>query len=478
MKNRPGQPDCSRREFVRGVATGLAASTVASAIPGALATEVEGESNTAADRYDAIVIGAGFAGVTAARELSMRGARTLLLEARPRLGGRTFTTRHAGHDVEMGGTWIGWLQPHVWSEVTRYGLPIAESASATATRAIWMDGGKRVAGDPAAYAALMEPMTSAFYAPAQEAFPRPYDPLFKEGLAKLDATSAVAAIEQLDLPPVQKGLALSFAAINGHSAPEESSYLDQLRWYALGSLNIWRLWDNLARYRIDGGTRALIDRMQADSRAVLKLSSPVKAVRQSESGVEVQTHAGMKVSARAVIMAVPLNCLVDIDFTPALSASKQRVSRARHTGSGTKVYARIKGRAPVFLGHGTYDMPLNFLWTEYDDRDSQVLVGFGASPRTLDITNERAVIAAVQAFVPDARVIESFGYDWNSDPYARGTWCMYRPNVLTQDLRELQRAEGKVHFCGSDIADGWRGFIDGAIESGLRVGQHVASQMV
>ena len=477
MKKKPERPDRSRRDFVRGVTTGIAASTVATAIPGALATEIEGERTTPGDRYDAIVIGAGFAGVTAARELSLRGIRTLLLEARPRLGGRTFTTRRAGHDVDMGGTWIGWLQPHVWSEVARYGLPLAESASASASRAIWMDRGKRVDGNPEGYAALMEPMTSAFYAPAQEAFPRPYDPLFKKGIAKFDAMSAATAIEQLDLPAVQKGLALSFAAINGHAAPEESSYLDQLRWYALGSLNIWRLWDNLARYRIEGGTRALIDRMQADSRAVLTLSSPVKAVMQRETGVEVQTQAGTKMSARAVVVALPLNCLVDVDFTPALSATKQRISHTRHTGSGTKVYARIKGPAPVFLGHGTYEMPLNFLWTEYDDRDSQLLVGFGASPRTLDITDERAVLAAVREFVPEATLIESFGYDWNSDPYSRGTWCMYRPHVLTHDLRELQRAEGNVHFCGSDIADGWRGFIDGAIESGLRVGQRVAGQL-
>jgi monoamine oxidase len=186
---------------------------------------------------------------------------------------------------------------------------------------------------------------------------------------------------------------------------------------------------------------------------------------------------GAKYVGRAVIVAVPLNCLVDIEFGPPLSATKLNVSRARHTGSGTKVYARIKGPAPVFLGHGTYDLPLNFLWTEYDDRDTQLLVGFGASPQTLDIGNERAVLAAVRDFVPKAEMLESFGHDWNSDPWSRGTWCMYRPHVLTRDLRGLQQSEGRVHFCGSDIADGWRGFIDGAIESGLRVGQRIANQL-
>jgi len=459
----------SRRDFVRGITAGLAATTVATAVPEARADRQ--------NAHDTIVIGGGFAGVTAARDASLRGLKTLLLEARPRLGGRTFTSSFGGHDVDLGGTWIGWLQPHVWSEVTRYGMKIAESASATATRAAWMDKGRRVDGDPQGYASLMEPMAAAFYGPAQESFPRPYDPLFVNGLEKHDAMSAAEAIKRLKLPPVQNDLAISFAAINGHSAPDQSSYLDQLRWFALGNYDLWRLWDNLARYRIQGGTRALIDRMQADSRAELKLSSPVATVVQGDGQVTVTTKAGTKFVARAVIVAVPLNCIVDIEFSPAVSATKLRVSRARHTGSGTKVYARIKGRKPIFTGHGTYEMPLNFLWTEYDDAESQLLVGFGASPGLLDINDDDAVLKAVRDYVPDAELIESFGYDWNRDPYARGTWCMYRPNVLTQDLSELQRPEGNVYFAGSDVANGWRGFIDGAIESGQRVAQQVAQQL-
>ncbi len=73
--------------------------------------------------------------------------------------------------------------------------------------------------------------------------------------------------------------------------------------------------------------------------------------------------------------------------------------------------------------------------------------------------------------------MESFGYDWNLDPYSKGTWCMYRPNVLTEDLTELQRPEGNVFFAGSDIANGWRGFIDGAVESGMRVAHDVDLQL-
>lgn len=64
------------------------------------------------------------AGVTAARELSAAGRRTLLLEARDRIGGRTRTEDFAGHPIELGGAWVHWSQPHLWAEITRYGLSI------------------------------------------------------------------------------------------------------------------------------------------------------------------------------------------------------------------------------------------------------------------------------------------------------------------------------------------------------------------
>ena len=61
---------------------------------------------------DVVVIGAGFAGLVAARELGRAGLDVLVLEARDRVGGRTWTDRRLGHDLELGGTWVHWVQPH------------------------------------------------------------------------------------------------------------------------------------------------------------------------------------------------------------------------------------------------------------------------------------------------------------------------------------------------------------------------------
>ncbi len=90
---------------------------------------------------DVVVIGGGFAGLTAARELRHAGLDVLLLDARERIGGRTMTTEISGHTVELGGTWVHWYQPHVWAELTRYGIGVTPSR--TPARAAWVVGNER-----------------------------------------------------------------------------------------------------------------------------------------------------------------------------------------------------------------------------------------------------------------------------------------------------------------------------------------------
>ena len=391
---RPTKQRTTRRRFIGGLAA-------AGAAPAALA-QVNND-----DRYDAIVIGGGFAGVTASRDLSWRGKKTLLLEARPRLGGRTWTAEFSGHDVDVGGTWIGWSQPHVWSEVMRYNVPIVESAAASATQAIWMNQGSAVVGTMDGYAQAFEGVANKYYAPARSAFPRPFDPLYADDVDGLDAMTAAEAIDSLELSDQERSLISTFAAMNGHSSPDQSSYLDQMRWFALGDFNLWNMWDNLGRYRVEGGTRVLLDQIQGENQAEVRYSSPVRSVVQSQDGVTVTTNDGTTYEARKVIVALPLNCLVDVQFTPNISNTKRRVSEARHTGSGTKVYARTRRKHPVFLGHGEHDMPLCFLFTEYDDAESQLLVGFGIDPERIDMNDQQEILEAIRRYVPDEELEET-----------------------------------------------------------------------
>src|SRR5579859_6784037 len=79
-------------------------------------------TSTLRPNYTTIVLGAGFAGLSAARDLSRSGHFVLLIEARDRIGGRTYTVPRHGHNLEMGGTWVHWTQPHVFHEIHQYGL--------------------------------------------------------------------------------------------------------------------------------------------------------------------------------------------------------------------------------------------------------------------------------------------------------------------------------------------------------------------
>lgn len=74
---------------------------------------------------------------------------------------------------------------------------------------------------------------------------------------------------------------------------------------------------------------------------------------------------------------------------------------------------------------------------------------------------------------PDARVQGYLTHHWASDPYAKGTWCCLAPNLMARYLVPLQRPLGRVYFASSDWADGWRGFVDGAIEQGTRAAMEI-----
>lgn len=469
-----------RRNFIRNMAIGATTATTAVSTIAASAVTASSAGSRVKQKgvYDTIVVGGGFAGVTAARDASLAGLNTLLLDARPRLGGRTFTTRFADHDTDMGGTWLGWGQPSIWAEKMRYNLAITESASVQASSFVWFENGKRKEGGAEDYWPPVYEALDKFYAPAFEHLPRPYDPLYKNSkeFRRLDNMSAAEAIEALDITPLQKQLLHSFTAINGHADSSKSSYLDQLRWVALSGFSKDFMWGNIGQFRFKHGTKDLLEHMHADSRAETKLGSAVVKVEQKGDLTVVTTNRQETFKARAVIMALPLNVVSSIDFQPSLSAVKQKAAKQGMTGSGIKIYMRIKGRHPIMFGNGPQDMPLNYLWTEYDD-ENQVLVGFGKDPDLLDVYDDDAVQAVLNQYIPGAELLESFSYDWNLDPYSRSTWCMYPPGMLSSSLAELQRPEGNVYFAGGDIASGWRGFIDGAIESGARAAQMVEKQL-
>ena len=473
----------TRRQFVRNTGIGALAATGIAGGKAASGAEPEAEEeprtggSTPSPDYDAIVLGAGFAGVTAARELRMNGLRVLLLEARPRIGGRTFTSEVGGHQVELGGAFVHWTQPHVWAEITRYGLEIEEPALTEPPRTAWVTSGERREGSFDELSLLGFRAAGAFFFDAMQVMPRPHDQLFGPGIAELDPLSVMDRLEGLGLPQEQRDVLEAIFATSCHCDPSEAAMLEMHRWYTLPGATLPAYMDSVGRYWLRGGTKTLIEGILADGRPEFRLSTPVKSVRQEGDQVIVTTDAGETVSARALVLTSPLNVLNQVEFSPPLSSEKRAAANEGHAGSGVKLHIKVRGQLGGFSGVAPWPAPLTSLMTEFSDADGTVLTAFGPSGKLIDINDDEAIQNAVRRLLPGAEVEWAVGYDWNADSYARGTWCVFRPGQLTRYLRELQRPEGRVYYASGDNAHGWRGFIDGAIESGLRAGREVAAAL-
>jgi hypothetical protein len=122
---------------------------------------------------------------------------------------------------------------------------------------------------------------------------------------------------------------------------------------------------------------------------------------------------------------------------------------------------------PVFY-QATDDQPITSPVTEHILNDGgQLLVAFGPDGGRLSPTDEQAVRAALSDVLPLGTAIQAVaGHDWRADEFSKGTWSVFRPGQLTGSLPALQAPHGRVVFACADIADGWNGFLDGAIESG------------
>jgi pseudooxynicotine oxidase len=107
------------------------------------------------------------------------------------------------------------------------------------------------------------------------------------------------------------------------------------------------------------------------------------------------------------------------------------------------------------------------------DDGGQLLVAFGPDAERLRPGDDREVRRAFAERLPaGVEIVAVTSHDWWRDEFSRGTWSVFRPGQLTV-LPALQARHGRVVFAGSDVADGWNGFMDGAVESGLRAARSV-----
>lgn len=427
------------------------------------------------ESYDVVIVGAGFAGLTAARELSLRGRSVAVLEARDRIGGRTWTDERLGRRLEMGGTWVHWLQPHTWSEITRYGQEIEPSPSSETV--FWIADGAVHQGSPEEFDALIERGMDRLAADSRTWFPLPYEPLRSADLDRIDHQSVTRYFDGLDLSPAEREVNIGVWAEHFNGPAEVSGLTQAMRWCAAASGN-WRLLhEATSGYRLVAGTASFAAAMATDGNADIRLNTAVATIAQNDDGATITTADGTRFTAERVVCTLPLNVLDSIDFQPALSDTKLAAGAERTASQGLKTWIRVRGEVRPFTGYAPDDHDLTFVRPEYAVDGDTILVAFGTRAHDLDPTDKAGVARALAAWRPDLEVVDVAGHNWMTDVHSRETWPMQRPGQLTKYLAALQRPHGAIHFAGSDIATGWAGFIDGAIESGLRSAREVTAAL-
>ncbi|KAH7121536.1 hypothetical protein EDB81DRAFT_814071 [Dactylonectria macrodidyma] len=452
--------------------------------------------------YDTIVIGAGYSGLAAARDLTLSNHSVLLIEARDRIGGRTYTAKKDGFLYEMGGTWVTHHMGYLFREMVRYGM----DRDLITTGSPDMHKGYYTIDVPGTRPRkLSHEEAGAMQAKAWDMFvnvdgqfgrticPLPHAQLDNPIVARAtverwDQLSCHDRFEEIKhkLTSEEQGLLVSLLLHISGGKMKESSLWDMIRSHALlmhSSDNFTDVW---LRYKLRDGQTALAKHMfeeAAEAGLDYVFSAPVKSISQESSGeqpVTVTTTNGDIFRGRNIISTIPLNVMKDIQFSPPLSQRRQEAINIGHINHMTKIHADISNKElerwngmhfPGLLMYGYGDGVL-------PNGDVHV-VAFGADERETFVPENDAekTIEALKKLHP-MDVKRLILHNWSSDPFSKGGPAWWQPGYMSKYQDELQNRHGNIFFASADWAHGWRAAIDGALEQGSLNAQTAHRELV
>jgi monoamine oxidase len=420
------------------------------------------------ERYDVIVIGAGFAGITAARDLSEAGRSVLVIEGRDRIGGRTWYKPFPGTEkgVEYGGTWFStqWMGA-LRREIERYGIELVDQPAPE--HFVWATGGQVRTHAPipaeelsAVARTVVELQAAMRRTPGGVLLP-------EEDYSDLDVPVA-AWPPFLELPTASRDFVYAWASMYGGCDPADVSVLHYTRMLAEFGDNITALYDGLAQ-KFAHGTVSLLEAMSAPFHDRIRFGVTVERVVDTGAHVEVQTD-GDVLTAERVISTIPINAMHRVTFEPELPETMSAAAAFGHRCMSIKSWARVRG-VPNGLFGLAWPAAVQWLSNEYPLGDgTSLVVAFGYDHDEIDAARPVSVAEALRSYAPDVEVLDVDWHDWKTDPFACGAWSIWSPGWVAEGhVQAFDRPHGRIHFAGSDVAHRWMGWIDGAIDSGIEV---------
>ena len=433
---------------------------------------------------DVVVVGAGLAGLTAARELTAAGASVVVLEARERVGGRTLNEPLGdGQVVEVGGQWIGPTQDRLAALAETLGVDTYPTYH-RGEHLVEFDGGvRRYTGDNP----KLGPHVVADLLQAQAKIER---------LAKripLDAPWEAPDAEKLDSQTfwswmrrnvyTRAGRAMMEIAIEAVWAaePKDVSLLHVLFYTRSGSglESLLGTEGGAQEARFVGGSQVIALRMAEELGEAVALSAPVRRIEHGDEGVTVHAD-GVAARGRRAIVSVPPALAGRIAYDPPLPGLRDQLTQRMPQGTVIKcmaVYDSPFWREQGLSGQGLSDEgPAKITFDNTPPSGSPgVLLGFleGAAAREYGARPARerrdAVVGGFARLFGEraARPERFIERVWADEEWTRGCYGCYMPTGgWTMFGRALREPIGPIHWAGAETATVWNGYMDGAVRTG------------
>ena len=427
---------------------------------------------------DVLVLGAGFAGLAAARKLKAAGLDTLVLEARNRVGGRALTGMHLPDRPEYGAVEVGDSYVRVRTLAARYGLDIEPPDRRLFTRVALHVNGQTLAADRWADSEANR------LAPAERAIP-PYR-LESYYLGKANPLAAATGWdseawtgEDRSITQVLREQGASEEALRLANVAGNHNHSDEV-----SALGPWR--SAVARREETGtghfvaGAEALASALAGDLTDQVRLGSVVASIGQTGGGVRVRLDDGAEFRARHCICTLPLPALravrLDLPLTAEAREAMQTVPYTRVTVAlfDTEPFWEEDGLAPFMWT----DTPLERLFPRVHT-ETGACIGLkafinGRGTESVDAMSEqefaRMAVATIERVRPAAtgRVHYLGRHAWGADRFAGGAYAAWSPGRVAWQRRAVRARAGRVLFAGEHTAVDAPG-MEGAIRSGERV---------
>lgn len=472
-----------RRLLAGAGAAGLGAAALAACGDNKKSGDKEDRGDGVNDSADVIVVGAGLSGLCAARELVRQGKKSLVLEARERVGGR-MVRKSVIEDgwIDLGGQWIGPTHVGVLELADSLGVKHFDFYNKGRTT---VDYGGTVSTiedsfPPANPLPQVSPTDVAEANRVWEEFQamsRAVDadrPWMSAGAAELDAQTVSAWLATATQSEFAR-FSLKHRILNDLGGdPDAASMLFALDAYAAGPDD-----EDPERWLFEGGAGQIPELLAKELGDIIRLGQPVTRIDQDASAVTVTTSAGEYRAAYAIV-ATPPYLAGAIDYNPPMPAQRLQFTQRAPMGSIIKfaaVYPTAWWRSKGLSGATVSDQPI--LATGDSSPPSGkpgILTGFASGPDAVRLTGtseeerKKVVLTAFVAYfgVDAASPAEFSEMNWPAEKWTGGAYnAILAPNTLMTYGPAIAEPVGRIHWAGAESSlSRWTGYFEGAVQAG------------